>query len=928
MIAEQLRSMAILLLILTGAVFFLFLSLSRFREQANQISKRLDKIEASLKVLRTGDGRRIRRAARAARLGRRTRREPAAPRPAAETAQPLPPQPTEPKTSVSGFKPSAAPEVVRERWSSPKITAPRSVEEELGTRWSVWVGGIALALGGLLLVRYTIEQGWFVPAARIASGAILAVVLIAAGEWLRRKEVRHVIAGIPAADVPAVLTAAGTAAAFGTAFAAHALYEFLGATSAFVVLGLISLLAMIGAYLHGPALAGLGLVGSYVTPLLVSSTRPSPWPIVIYLTLVTTSAMALARARCWLWLAFSSVLGAFFWGLLLGEKIGFASDNWVYATFTHTLVQLTLVAIFLAIEANLEAEDETSRIDIVATGALGIISLLMAVVIIATSYMPTGWTLFAGGGVGILVATAYRAAPAATASIMGGAAVLIVALVWRYVESPLIASHNLWPAVGAVLGVPQEIQTYLWTLAGLSLLVTSVTTLRLWRGPRLPIELTQPYVAGAVLTPLAVLSIVYLRVTQFDTSIRFALIGLLLAALFALLADGFQKRQNTPSSQLACGVFAAASIAAFSFALTVSLERGYLTAAFALSALGTAVVASRRHIPLLRHAVAGLGLLVLARVIWDPRIMGDEIGTVPIFNWLLVGYGVPAICFWSSARFLETGGRSGATGLADALAILFAGLLSFYEIHHALHDGDITVLEFTHVEQGLFAIVSIGFAHALMRMNVMRENFVHEAASYVAGGICGLVAVTQLGFASNPYFNADAVSGFPIVSSLAVAYLVPAVLVAVHAYFARQLRPPRYVTGALVVSALLVFAYVTLEVRHVFQGTFISLSLPTSAAEQWTYSAVWLLLGLILLAYGIWRKSYEARIASAVLVILSVLKVFLFDLHGLTGFWRAFSFIVLGLVLISIGLAYQNLIFRGPRPALSDGKADDIGGDS
>jgi uncharacterized membrane protein len=38
------------------------------------------------------------------------------------------------------------------------------LEEQLGTRWAVWVGGLALALGGLFLVRYSIEQGCWAPA--------------------------------------------------------------------------------------------------------------------------------------------------------------------------------------------------------------------------------------------------------------------------------------------------------------------------------------------------------------------------------------------------------------------------------------------------------------------------------------------------------------------------------------------------------------------------------------------------------------------------------------------------------------------------------------------------------------------------------------------------------------------------------------------
>ena len=87
-------------------------------------------------------------------------------------------------------------------------------EERFGTRWTVWVGGVALAFGGFFLVRYSIEQGWFGPGMRIVLGALLALALIAAGEWARRKENLSGIGGVPAAHIPSILTAAGTAVAY------------------------------------------------------------------------------------------------------------------------------------------------------------------------------------------------------------------------------------------------------------------------------------------------------------------------------------------------------------------------------------------------------------------------------------------------------------------------------------------------------------------------------------------------------------------------------------------------------------------------------------------------------------------------------------------------------------------------------------------
>jgi len=118
-----------------------------------------------------------------------------------------------------------------------------------------------------------------------------------------------------------------------------------------------------------------------------------------------------------------------------------------------------------------------------------------------------------------------------------------------------------------------------------------------------------------------------------------------------------------------------------------------------------------------------------------------------------------------------------------------------------------------------------------------------------------------------------------------------------------------------VLALLLLFVYITLEVRHLFQGDVVAIWKPTSQPEIWSYSAAWLLLGLALLAYGIVRGSKEPRLASAALVVVSVIKVFLYDLTGTGGLWRALSVICLGGVLIGIGLAYQRLIFARPSDA-------------
>ncbi len=130
----------------------------------------------------------------------------------------------------------------------PAATAPPpSLEERFGTQWVVWIGGLALALGGIFLVRYTVEQGLLGPGVRIFLAAMFAGLLITAGEWARRNEIASGVTAIPTRHIPSILTAAGTVAAYATVYAAFALYGFLSPTAAFVLLGIVALATLAAA---------------------------------------------------------------------------------------------------------------------------------------------------------------------------------------------------------------------------------------------------------------------------------------------------------------------------------------------------------------------------------------------------------------------------------------------------------------------------------------------------------------------------------------------------------------------------------------------------------------------------------------------------------------------------------------------------------
>jgi uncharacterized membrane protein len=154
--------------------------------------------------------------------------------------------------------------------------------------------------------------------------------------------------------------------------------------------------------------------------------------------------------------------------------------------------------------------------------------------------------------------------------------------------------------------------------------------------------------------------------------------------------------------------------------------------------------------------------------------------------------------------------------------------------------------------------------------------------------------------------------GGRVINLVLLGYGLPALLAGVLALQVRGVRPQQYSAAAAVTAVALALTYLSLEVRTLYHGQVLGEG-PTGDAEQYTYSAVWLAFGVALLAAGVWLRSQAVRFASAAVVILTVLKVFLVDMHDLTGVLQGLSFIGLGIVLLGIGWLYQRLLF--PRRA-------------
>jgi len=220
------------------------------------------------------------------------------PTPPPVTSPPLP-SPSVPSPSIpSSGSPSPSPPSPRRRSIS------IDWERWVGVRGAAVLGGVVLALAGILFLKYSIEHDLIPPAVRVAIGVLVGVVSLVISEWLRKRDYETVSNSLAGASV--VLF-------YASVWAAHALYQLIPALATWGFMVLVTVVCgLLSWRRHSLLVAVLGLIGGFVTPLLLSTGENRPFGLFAYILLLDVGLIVLARQRRWPVLA---VLSLVFTGL-------------------------------------------------------------------------------------------------------------------------------------------------------------------------------------------------------------------------------------------------------------------------------------------------------------------------------------------------------------------------------------------------------------------------------------------------------------------------------------------------------------------------------------------------------------------------------------------------------------------------------------
>ncbi|HUS54956.1 MAG TPA: DUF2339 domain-containing protein [Thermohalobaculum sp.] len=791
----------------------------------------------------------------------------------------------------------------------------KAIEQELTSRWLVWLGAGTVALSAVFLVSYAVEQGLLGPLPRVVLGLLMGMALIAGGEWTHRRPIARLAGAVNPDYVPQALTASGVFALYASIFAAHAIFGLIGISVAFVALGAVSFAGLILAVRQGWFVALLGLAGGYAMPALLESNAPAAVPVFVYLFMLTAGCLAVMRFRNWPFLAIATLIGCAGWPMLwlFGPwTIGDQGTLSLYALATAAAFALSSTG-FPVKRPDTPASawlaamfKETSGMGFVAHGLI-LVLLAMACAHNTAAFVFLG--LYAGIGMAFGLRRAAFESLAVAAAIIVGLAFFVWPQPPEFTIPAELARHGI-QNYGDTFG-PIQMPVEFLIFARAALLfgafygITGFLALKRVATP--PV-----WAALSAAMPLYLLTLAYWRIGGFDLNLQWGAMFAGLALLQLAAASKVDRQVGREQLAVPLSFYAAATTAALALAFTCVLREAWLTVALSIEVLALGWIWANLQVRAIRTIAYAAAALVIVRLVLNPEILDYHGSVAGLFSWVIYGYGIPAAAFLGASRLFGDARSDPLAALCEAAAVGFGFLMVALQLR-VWTSGTIVGADYGLFDQAVQSVWWLIAAGLLLQRQVTARS---KVALFGGRALLALAAVQiVLGhlLASNPLFVDDPVGEWPLVNLLGLAYLVPAVLCWWLAGERIDL-PERVQQGSRIVVGVLIFVYLTLEVRHLFQGSLISLSyyrVPENG-EIYTYSAVWTVYSLVLLAVGILQGSSMMRHASLAVLIVAVVKVFLYDTSDLTGLFRVASFLGLGLTLIGIGYIYRRFVSEPP----------------
>ena len=559
----------------------------------------------------------------------------------------------------------------------------------------------------------------------------------------------------------------------------------------------------------------------------------------------------------------------------------------------------------------LNAHAPPERIATIAVASVGVL-------LVRTDGYGNASIVFAGIGVAAMLVSA-RLEPTFDA-LQVVAAILVLAILggW-HVPAIIEGIEPAWLGAARQLGrvtepiLPPEVMPFLGVSTVHALIVGGGGFIGLWEARRPALWAS---VSGA--TPVLVYAVAYWREGRFSDDPVWSAAGFALCLILLMAADRVRRQRDAPGMNGAFGAYAVAVFAALSLTLTTALENAWLTVALSLELPAMAWIAARLDLSVLRRVAFVVAGIVLVRLIVNYRVLDYPIVGYPGLNWLIYGYGVPAVAFFAAARTFRRKSHDTLVTLLEAGALAFTVLFISLEIRHLMSGGRLDLPPCNFAERALQSLACLAVAYPLYARRANGGRPVPRWGWRILAGLAlSQTVVLQIVF-RNPWIGGEEVGTWPIFNLLILGYLAPGAFAVLFMRTARRRGDDRVALAAGIIALVLGFVWLNFEIRHAFHGSVLRGA--TTNAELYACSVGWLAYAGIVLALALWRGDVVLRYASLAIVLLTAVKAVFLDMAELTGIWRALSFLGLGLTLVAVSYLYRRYVFP-PRTASAEAHA-------
>ena len=203
---------------------------------------------------------------------------------------PVPTSPLETAAPIAA-RPASIEEEAPPAAAQTREPEPEDLEQQIGSRWLLYLGVAAVVLGMSYFVKFAFDNGWISEPLRVLSGVVIGVGLIAAGS-------RFSTRGL--ALFGQALAGGGVVVLYVSIYSALHFYQLISQAPAF---GLMVVVTAGAAWLadrqRSQPLATLALLGGFATPMLVGGERGVQVVLFTYIAILISGGAALARRHTW-----------------------------------------------------------------------------------------------------------------------------------------------------------------------------------------------------------------------------------------------------------------------------------------------------------------------------------------------------------------------------------------------------------------------------------------------------------------------------------------------------------------------------------------------------------------------------------------------------------------------------------------------------